>query len=88
MLARGAKAPQMFLFTSAGIFLLVLFHRLATTSGMLPDTTIFKDNLAASLGGGHPLEAIMERSEKLWEKTVRQRREMRNKNYQDQDIGL
>ncbi|RDW80013.1 hypothetical protein BP6252_04651 [Coleophoma cylindrospora] len=89
MLVRtGGKAPLTFVFGLAILFLVVLLNRYAASSGMLPNTTTIKNSFAASFGTGRSVKAFMDRSERLWQKTVQQRHELRDKNYNGQDIGF
>jgi hypothetical protein len=77
---RCAKPAQFFVFGSAAIFLIVLFSQLTTNhselSGWVPTASDLTSGISSRIGRGS-LKTVMQTSEKLWQKTVDQRREFR-----------
>jgi len=76
---RGAKPAQLFTFAAAAIFLLVVLFHSTSVSDNLPGLSDISNGLTGRLSTRPSLKAAMELSEKLWVKTVNQRREIREK---------
>jgi hypothetical protein len=81
----GYARPIQFLwFAGAAVFVLALFHSLSggTSSGWI--STIKLPSLTKARGDGRvPLKQFIDLAEHIWEKTIRQRIEMR-KDWDDQ----
>ncbi|RDL37755.1 Uncharacterized protein BP5553_05188 [Venustampulla echinocandica] len=75
---RWAKPAQFAVFGSAALFIIVLVTHIGTAPSLgempdwVPSTTSFTNSISSTLGRGN-LKSVMEKSEKLWQKTVDQR---------------
>ena len=72
---RGSKPAQLFSLSAAAIFILTVFYTLTSHSEWTPLSSSLTDGIATTLGRSS-LKAVMAHSEKMWEKTVRQRHEL------------
>lgn len=79
-----ARPIQLLWFAGAAVFVLALFHSLSGGTSSDWISTIKLPSLAQARGDGRiPLKQFVDLAEGIWEKTIRQRIEMR-KDWEDQ----
>jgi hypothetical protein len=88
---RLAKPAQFAAFGGAAVFLILLFSQISSNQPIseLPNrmgsaAASFREKISGSLGRGN-IKSMMETSEKLWMKTIDQRRAYRQK-FPDMDL--
>lgn len=69
---------QIFTASTAALFIMVMFTHFGTDNGLSGVSESISDSISESLTSGS-IKSVMAKSEILWEKTVRQRKEILSK---------